>query len=153
MKKRGFTLIELIVVVLIMIIIIGMSLASYNNFNEEKKLDSDADKLTDILEMARKKSIAAEIVAPCTSFQGYAVDISTSSYKLQQCCDDSCTDFSSYNLAGTNQVISGIGNIRFKPLLGEISNDNLITIENKITTKSISINISPLGIIEEGHHE
>src|SRR3990167_11393660 len=90
-KEKGFSLIELIIVISIIIIFSGFSLAAYNNFNEDRRLDEEASKLVDVFNLAAKKSAAGEIDSVyCTGiFHGYITKLSpqTNSYSLAQCCN------------------------------------------------------------------
>ncbi len=154
--QKAFTLIELIIVVSIITIILGISLAKYNDFTEKKKLDQDADKLVDVLETARKKAMAGDLSGKtCPDFQGYRVDVSASSSVLNLCCKRGCTtsfQLSTYTLQGTNSVTLPNKNIWFVPLTGQQlggAGDQIINIKNKIIKKCMDINISQEGVIEE----
>ena len=55
-----FTLIELLIVISVILLFSGLSLAAYNNFNEEKKLEAETRKFVEVLELAKKKVISGD---------------------------------------------------------------------------------------------
>ena len=55
MNKNSFTLIELLITISLIIIFSGLSLASYHQFNETKKLEVETKKFVEVLELAKKK--------------------------------------------------------------------------------------------------
>jgi Tfp pilus assembly protein FimT len=144
-------------------IVSSLTLASYNNFTETNKLEADANKLFDRLELSRKKSTAGDIpdTDTCLAFNGYGIvfDNSLTSYKLQLCCDSLCLDTNNQDLISvqlqTNNIFTIYSNIRFAPLTGQRHHpeddytDRTITIKNTIVNQCISISISYLGVIEK----
>ncbi|MBI2049776.1 prepilin-type N-terminal cleavage/methylation domain-containing protein [Candidatus Roizmanbacteria bacterium] len=162
----GFTLIELLVVISLIILFSGLSLAAYNNFNEERKLDEEASKLVDVLSLAGKKSAAGETDSSyCTgTFHGYITKLNpqANSYRLAQCCNiadpENCKDSQNTKLVQTyslasNYVVTvsppGNINILFR-VLGRgtnLSGKTTITIENTKVNKCIDIDIERSGLV------
>ena len=60
-KSKGFTLIELIVVMGILSIFSGIFLARYNENASQLKLKNEAKKLIDVLELAKKKALNGDL--------------------------------------------------------------------------------------------
>lgn len=165
MNVRGFTLIELLVVVSIIILFSGLSLAAYNNFNEERKLDDEAKRVVDVLSLAAKKASSAETdPAYCTgTFHGYAYKIETASlkYRLGQCCnvaslsecslDQNTKEVQVYYLPQNYQILAPTGNttIVFKALgLGtDLNQKTTITLKSPKVNKCIDIDIEPSGLV------
>ncbi len=91
-SRKGFTLIEVLVVTAVGIFFSGIFLAYYNNYTNEKKLESETRKIADILDFAKKKSSAADASLcgdPATTPQvnGYSVVIyGGNQYKLVPNC-------------------------------------------------------------------
>jgi len=90
---EGFTLIELIVVIGIMAILTSIGLAYFNNFNEEKKINSEISRFVDVLHLARSKSMTNDLtpMPACPDFSGYQIEIVQASpviSKLNFCCGD-----------------------------------------------------------------
>lgn len=150
--SSGFTLIELLIVITIIIIFAGVSLAYYNNFIEEKKLETETQKLVDILELAKKKAAAADIGNyRCNPFFGYRVSITPSSYRLILCCALNCdTNYSiqNYNLEPNITISTGVGPVQFKPLSAGVISSTTIKLKNLSINKCQQIIINSAGVIE-----
>lgn len=151
-KQAGYTLIEILVVLSIIVIFSALSLAYYREFDEQRKLDAEAKQLVDVLNLASKKSSSADLSPnPCSDFQGYRVNISNlTTYKLQFNCGGSYSDIQSYTLrSGLTFLESDVGSdVLFKPLSAE-ANSSTITITNIVTNKCIKIQVNPVGTVEE----
>lgn len=153
-KQSGYALIEILIVLSIIVLFSGLSLAYFRGFDEQKKLDAEAKQLIDVLNLAQKKSTAADLSPNlnCSDFQGYRVNIqTTTSYALEFNCTGSYSTVQSYALR-SGMTLSGIGtNILFKPLSAgtNLSNSITTTITSSTTGKCIKIQINPVGTVEE----
>lgn len=152
--KKSFTLIELLVVISIMIIFIGIGLPQYNTYTEQTKLKNEAKKLVDVLELAKKKSMSADLVGTCADFTGYRVTTSANAYLLLFGCSSIYTSVQNYNLS-TNITITatGIGDFNFPTLMknlkfGVAPNINSVQLKNSAINKCVNISISDIGIVE-----
>jgi prepilin-type N-terminal cleavage/methylation domain-containing protein len=151
--KKSFTLIEILVVISIMSIFIGMGLAQYNTYTEQTKLKNDAKKLVDVLELAKKKSLSADLFDKnCASFTGYKVTISSGSYLLLFGCSSIYSVVQTYNLVTNITITAGTGDYNFPPLM---NNPNFISNTIRLTNSAIStankcidISISAIGVVE-----
>ncbi|HLC94552.1 MAG TPA: prepilin-type N-terminal cleavage/methylation domain-containing protein, partial [Patescibacteria group bacterium] len=56
----GFTLIEVLIAAVIILVFSGISLAGYWQFNESKKLDEETKKFVETLMIAKQKAISGE---------------------------------------------------------------------------------------------
>lgn len=77
-SNKGFTLIELMVTIVILLVLSGTSISAYLNFNKTQLIENDARQL--VTELNRVRALAASIVYPsgCTTLRGYnlkSVDI------------------------------------------------------------------------------
>lgn len=150
---------ELIIVVATVLFFSGLLLTQYGNFIEQSRLKTEASKLRDILELAKKKTIVREIVGSCIGgFDGYQLDINSDGYNLLFCCSGSCDVdnpvLSSRLTSQTNTVsiISGTASIQFIPSLKGTSLDNDVTVtlkNNAISSsnKCIQITVTKVGIV------
>lgn len=128
-SHKSFTLIELILVVAIILLFSGLLLPQYGVLSEQFRLKTEAGKLKDILELARKKTITRELISSCTSgFTGYEVYVKSNGYDLSSCCADTCnrnTPIQAFRLnPQTNSlisIVSGIGYLQFIPSMPGIA--------------------------------
>ena len=148
MPKKSFTLIELLVVISIMAIFIGVGLAQYNTYAQQLKLKSEAKKLVDVLELAKQKSLSADLIGSCDDFTGYRVTISASAYSFKFCCATSCSVVQNYNLTTNISITSTTGDFNFPPLMKNINfSISSIQLKNSAIGKCVTVSISPIGII------
>lgn len=155
--KSGFTIIELLVVVSIMLMFLGLTLAQFNSYNDTLKIKNQAQKLVDVIELAKKKAVSSDLYDnTCTNFSGYQLNLlSSSSYSLNFCCNSDCsTKLQTYSLNTdiTNQNISILpssGTISFPPLMANFKNTiTTIYVKNTVANKCAKISISTIGIID-----
>jgi len=87
--RWGFTLIELIVVISILLLISSGVIANYNNFNENQRVKQLALTLKTNLRLAQTKALSgAKPLAPflCAQLESYTVTFSSSQYSVQATC-------------------------------------------------------------------
>lgn len=153
-KSKGFTLIEILVVTAITLIFLGVGLVQYNTYTEQAKLKNEGKKLVDVLELAKKKALSADLYnKTCTNFSGYRVIISLGNYSLNFNCGGVYTKIQDYNLTTNNSITGGTGNYDFTPLMvNPIFPSNplntTLSIKNSSLNKSINITVTPIGVIE-----
>lgn len=95
-SRRGFTLVELLVVTSIMIIIFVVGIASYTQFNRGQIFNQVILELKNNLRLAQGQASAGEkpplvSPAPCDSLEGYRVTFfagATDSYQIQAQCSN-----------------------------------------------------------------
>lgn len=149
-KLKGFTLIELIVVIGILSLFTGIFIARYNENTGQLRLRSEAKKLVDVLELAKKKALTADLFDKnCTDFRGYRVIVGSGNYSLSFNCGGVYTEVQNYNLTLNNSIIAGTGNYDFTPMMvNPIFPATVILVKNSLINKSIKVNISSIGVIE-----
>ena len=156
-NSKGFTLIELIVVIFIISLFAGLSIANYGSFNEEKKLDDEVKRLSATLYIARSKASSADAdPAVCDDFRGYWVRLDTSSpssYISERDCQGTYDSTQTHTLTPNVTLSSSTSDIFFKPLNAGTNLSSNLTIKvknNKIQpNKCINIIIQPSGIFSE----
>ncbi len=149
-KKDGFTIIELLVVISIMALFIGATLAQYNTYTQQLKLKNEAKKLVDVLELAKKKALSADLQDKnCSNFTGYRLTTSVNSYSLLFGCSSVYTSVQNYNLPTNVTITVGTGDYNFSPLMNNpIFISNTIRLKNSAINKCVNISISPIGIVD-----
>lgn len=97
LHRSGYTLVELIIVITIILLFSGLLLPQYNNYIEQSKLKTGAQKLADVLSLAKKKTMAKDTINTCVNnFTGYQVMLDQNQYVLYYCCAGNCS-FSTIN--------------------------------------------------------
>jgi len=90
--KQGFTLIEILVIVMAIGLFFGLSLRYFNDFNEVKKLEYESEKIAETLRQARKSALSgdrSQLSGETCILSGYRVDVSVSenAYSQFAICD------------------------------------------------------------------
>jgi len=90
----GFTLIELMIVMVITVFLIGGGIAAYTNFNERQTVKSAGTQLYNDLRFAQSKASSQEKPAGCGqgAFEGYVLDFTGTSYVIDALCGGSLVD-------------------------------------------------------------
>ena len=102
MTKKGFTLIEILVVVTIMGTMIGLSLAGWNSYRNGQTAEAVTSELASNIRLIRSKAINGEKPSNpnCQFLENYQIDVGAD---CALTVDASCKDGS-----GANQVISDV---------------------------------------------
>lgn len=155
--KCGFTLLELIIVISIILLFGGLTLAYYNNFSEDQKLTSTATKFADVLELAKKKagsgdtSMCAIAVGITPAVEKYTVSISsTTAYNFAPNCTATAATSQSYQTeSGVVFQTVPFPTIDFKPLTGGATS-SCVEIKNNNNSKCRYVKIETSGAICDG---
>lgn len=158
-NRDGFTLVEILIVLIVIGLFAGISLAYINTFSAKKGLETEMNKLTAILETAQKKAISGE---SCASYTGYQVSMTSSSYTLYKCCG-ACTgagnQIMTYSFPTGYSVTNtgGTLNIQFKVLAAgtNLSSTRSISVKNSsvtpTSTQCMIITVAPNGLISSSN--
>lgn len=145
--KKAFTIIELIIIVGIISIIGGFTIASFNSYGDTQTLKAEASKFTDVFNITRKRAVSSERPENCT-LNNYSITFpDVNSYRVTQDLDgDGCNDTTqTYSLNSKLAFTARPNDFTISPLTGSLSAEFASTI--KLTTnKCYNINISILGI-------
>ncbi len=148
MKKNGFTLVELMVVVTIMGIMTSFSLASWTNYREKKVVESVGLELVSQFRLIRFKAINGEkpVNPECLFFSNYQIDVAAD-------CDlvvtANCRDGTGSEVSISPETIEldslaqcGIASFKFQSLSGVVDEVESITVTYNNKTKQIDISES-----------
>ncbi|HLL60098.1 MAG TPA: hypothetical protein VK338_00100 [Candidatus Nitrosocosmicus sp.] len=149
--KFGFTIIELLIIIGVITLFSGMSLAFYHNFNEQKKLEADVRNLKSIIELTHKKAMSGD-KSPCSDqtqpLQAYSIQYTSIYYTINNGCANP-TEIARYSLADNNTLLSS-GTIQFKiSEPGIIGDKQTFIIKNNAINKCNQISLDISGIINE----
>ncbi len=163
--RLGYTAIELLVVVSIIALLSGLSLAYYNNFTQQKILENETRKLIDTFEAARSKASAGD-KGSCTDFYGTVVKLgkagtsdngtnqTTDYFSLSACCNTTCDNSSFFYRSNfpQNIVFASPSNntlIKFSPLNRGVDITPQIIVKDTVSNQCRQITISQAGTINE----
>ena len=89
MNQKGFTLLELLVVVAILVLVFGLSIASFNTFNRRERLKQAALNFKSVLRLAQTRAISVDKPTNgCTTFVGLWVEFTETSYSTRYECSE-----------------------------------------------------------------
>lgn len=159
-KTAGFSLIEIIVIMIILVSLTGLITANYVDYTEEMKLNEAATQLRTSLTTARARALAGDI-GPyvCNEFGGYKVLVSeaSNSAKTTLCCDGACT--ASYDIvtatfkSNIDIQIASDSSILFKPYAQGVTINSVapIVLKNSFLNKCHWVQINAVGVVEVGY--
>lgn len=151
--KQGFSLIELIVSVSIMILIVGGVVTSYNSYNDQQKIRQVALTLKSDLRLAQSSATGSKVPTsqPCTDFAGFVVSAGEQSYTIGPTCSEGTT----YDEAVTTMLPPGVqlsmnpSSFTFFPIGRGVSADVQITIASEQTAFRCIVSITRIGLVND----
>ncbi len=116
---KGFTLIELVVVISIIAILTGGGLAVFSGFRSGRAALSDAQTVVDVLNEAKRLAVSAEKPTECSAvtLQGYSVVVDATSLDLSAACLGGSPPTKTKNLT-SGAVVGAPFSATFKVLTG-----------------------------------
>ncbi|MBA3550755.1 prepilin-type N-terminal cleavage/methylation domain-containing protein [Patescibacteria group bacterium] len=147
--KKGFTLIEILIVISIIGIISTILMTSFSLFNKSEALDKDTDAVVESLEGARSLTLSSQNASQ------YGVHFGTS--KITIFTGTSYTESASTNrdvvLSPTDTILTisltgGGSDVVFKRLTGETTQNGTVIISSPSTSKTRTVTIYKTGVIE-----
>ncbi len=153
----GFTVVEILIVIVLIGILGVVTFPNYVRFSEQKKLDQAASSLLDQFSLTSARAKAAEGANPthCSDYHGYELRIVPSTGIRTQyiCCNATCDGPQSVvkdQFALTSSAVSIIApttntTIRFARLSAYPSVRPTITIKNTVINMCIDVTINDLG--------
>jgi len=81
--RKGFTLIEILVIVTVTGILLGGGLAVYSRFNEKQQVRNAAQETTEFLRTIQKRATAGDKPAGCSQLDGYRVIVTSGTNTAQ----------------------------------------------------------------------
>jgi prepilin-type N-terminal cleavage/methylation domain-containing protein len=149
-RTNAFTIIELLIVTAIILIFASISIAYFNYFTEEKKLENEAKKLINVMDLAKKKASSGDQFGACTDLTGYSVDVGASSYVMKGCCTGTCSEtIASYSYDPAITATAGTGEIIFSLLSAgtNLSGTRSVILRNDISDQCITLTIGVNGLV------
>lgn len=157
-STSGFTLIELVVVIMTMGLLFGFGYANYRGFQRRQQLDSVAREFKTNLRLAQQLALTGKKAPECSTLEGYRVSrAGPQSYEIGAVCDgtETCNNTPSYCIK-TVQIPSNItlgpfpapGNrFTFLVLTQGVDRAATITFTQSVTSDTRSVEITQGGEI------
>jgi Tfp pilus assembly protein FimT len=145
---KGFTVIEIIIVVVISIALVAMATVSFSNFRQNQLLNSDVNKAVSVINEARSKTLSSQ------DFSQYGARLESSRIILFKGATYpgggiSTSTFSSFIEISNISLNSGGNDAIFQKLTGKTDNYGTVTFRVKAdASKTKTINIKSTGIID-----
>ena len=124
--NKGYTLLEILLVLTIILVLLGGVTVTYTRYNAQKSMEKDVLAFKDVVTLAREKTISRDIgnTLNCTTFTGYRVQVepTTSTYRLYRMCAGlSIPAISTYQLQLSRVPGAALINIDFLYPYGTLS--------------------------------
>lgn len=153
-KSTGYTLIEIIIVVGIMGLLVGASIAGFNTLNQRQTVLSAGKEVISIMRTAQQRAIAG--IKPendCDQLLGYAVKATANgaTYTLNSVCDDGgfieTVEVRSYQLAA-GLTFASTFTVQFNVQTGGASG-NTGDLQLRSSVYTFTVNVNESGDISE----
>ncbi|MFA4890139.1 MAG: prepilin-type N-terminal cleavage/methylation domain-containing protein [Candidatus Paceibacterota bacterium] len=145
---KGFTVIEIAIVVVILAVLTAMAITSFSGFRQNQLLNSDVNKAVSIINEARSKTLSSQ------DFSQYGVHFETTKLALFKGAtyvasspDNASSTLSSFIEISEISLAGEGSDVIFQKLTGKTDQSGAITFRVKAdTSKTKTINISSTGI-------
>lgn len=153
-EKSGFTLLEIIIAISLLMILTGGVIAGYSSFNDTQKIKQAALTFKSYLRSAQTKATSGVKPTVCTTLDGYIVRVNASSYTVDAQCDGAIVSDAntSYSVTLSGQTIVSNPTTAlfiFRVLTQAVSLSQITTFTFENGTKGYQISVSPSGDINE----
>ena len=160
-KYKGFTLIELIVVVAVIMILAGVGAMSLNNFNGVKELESTREEVGGFIKLAKNLAVTRQLSTGTSNLKYVRVSISGNILTITGIDNvgnqDTSPPYSSVSINTKNGIIINAPSFGFMASTGRLTdlNGNLIgttmAIDVSRGTDKKTIIINDLGTIKNAN--
>jgi prepilin-type N-terminal cleavage/methylation domain-containing protein len=148
-RQTGFSLIEMLVAITIMMILVGMGVAAFLTFNDRQTLVQAAKTVQGHMRAAQVKARAGDSPAGCSGLQAYAVRMAVNSniLRLVAVCENGEVAYQQHELPTSVAADSAV-DIQFFGLHGGVNNPSTVTLGSQ--SWQYSFFVSKGGEISEG---
>ncbi|MEK7105240.1 MAG: prepilin-type N-terminal cleavage/methylation domain-containing protein [Patescibacteria group bacterium] len=148
---KGFTLIEAVLVVAVLTLVVGATVPKFSAFSERYQVDNKSDELTQLLRIARNKSMMSESDSP---YGVHLVTGTAGSFTLFKGATYATRDTSYDEEVHTlpNGITLGktvaASDVVFTKVEGSTSNAGSITVALQGTTVTHTISVNSAGMVQ-----
>lgn len=148
MFKKGFTLVEMLIVITILAIVCTILVTSLQSFSRHQALERDTESLISLLEQARKDTTDSQNAAQ------YGVHFTTTSatyfvgptYSAGASTNQVMTLNKMNTMAAT--LTGGGADVLFNRIIGDTSQNGTVVITSSATGKTKTVTIYKTGLVE-----
>lgn len=137
LSKKGFSFIELLVTISIMLVVIAVAIANFGGFNKSKRLTEAADQMAVNIRLVATRATSGDNPCGDQDFGGYQLETTSSTtYEVKPICDGSVVEDEAveYELINEVQITNG-ATVDFYPLdQGASVNETISLSLNDLTT-------------------
>lgn len=139
--KKGFTILELLVAMGVILLVSGGVVAAFNNFNEGQQVRQAALTMKGNLRLAQNKALSGEKPASgCTTLVGYTMSFTSTSYMMRALCSEGSVGESTTTTLPTGVSFLPVpASFTFAVLTGRIASDRTLTVSGVSTTANVQI--------------
>ncbi len=141
---KGYTLIELLVTITIIVLVTGSSMAAYLTYNENRRLDIDGKNLSAFINKVRAKAVFLEYPKDCSGLINFTVSSELNSKGertilkyFANCSSGQSSEIHEEVL--TSSVMDADLNISFLPISGNTNSQNDVEITIRSTKGTAKI--------------
>jgi prepilin-type N-terminal cleavage/methylation domain-containing protein len=150
--EKGFTLVELLIVISILLIAFTLGIPNLIKGQQSAELKSGKTEVLSIIELARYKALANEVIAGCTTPSGYTLTVESSELVLSGNCAGSLTEIKKFSLAKFRnlQLSASLAlpfDFTFQKLTGIVGSQITLCVKHQALNKFSRINIFYSGKI------
>lgn len=152
-SNQGFTLIEMLVSVTILIVVVGGGLAGYIQFNDRQSLVTAGNRVESLMRTAQKRARVGDTPAGCDRLISYNMVFSAASpdVQMQAECNNTTITVMTESLPGS--VIAATSNtIKFNVLAGGVDNPGLVLLQGSDGSQVIEVS-SGGGIVSYSYDD
>jgi len=148
-KINGFSLIELMISITILMLIVGGGLASYITFNEKQQLSGAAKELQTYFRSAQSRARSGDVPPACGTLSGYNVQMfqDDSTVTTRAVCSSGNIITSEHSLTGGVTPSTNI-DVTFNVLKGGVTGAQNITLS--LGSRSYTFKVTAGGEINQG---
>ena len=147
--QKGFTLLELSIVLAILTVLLVIVLSTFISFRKNQALQNDTDTIVEVLSQARSQTLLSQ------NSSQYGVHLTSSKATLfvGTVYDSSSSSNKDFNLTPTDTIVTisltgGGVDVIFDKLSGQTSQSGTIVISSPSTSRIKTVTIYKTGIVE-----
>lgn len=147
--ERGFTLVELLIVMAIMAVLTTIVFSSFLSFRDSQALSKDTDNIVSMLRQAREQTLSSKN----SSVYGVHFSATSTTLFVGNTYSISTTTNKTFVLNGSDSILTvslngGGSDTVFRRLSGETSQNGTVTISSPRLTNTKTITIHKTGLVE-----